>query len=108
MRKRHLAVEGPDADGDLRVPELEEGPVRWRVGNDERDDGSHEHDGGRLGRGVRELDELTQPLVATLHLGDEQPVGVGIIGAGNDGRVGEVLARVSIVMLVGHQKLLRM
>lgn len=26
VRKRHLAVEGPDADGDLRVPELEEGP----------------------------------------------------------------------------------
>lgn len=81
--------------------------MRGRVGNDECDDGSHEHDGRGLRGRVRELDELAQPLVATLHLSDEQPVGVGIIGTGNDGRVGEVLAPVGglAFVLVGHQKL---
>lgn len=42
VRERHLTMEGADADGDLRMPELEEGAMRRRVGDDERDDGGKE------------------------------------------------------------------
>lgn len=108
VRERHLTMEGADADGDLRMPELEEGTMRRRVGDDERDDGGKEHDRRGLGGRVRELDELAQTLVTTLHLGDEQPVWIGIVGTGNDRRIGEVLVLVRVVVsvLVGHQKLL--